>query len=352
MTNRTMFKALARPLAGLLLAGSLVQAADACSRFTYATADGNYIVGRSMDWAEDLHTDLWAFPRAMVRDGNAGPNSVKWTSKYGSVVASAYDSASADGMNEAGLAGNLLYLAEADYGDASTSAKPKMSIGAWLQYALDNFATVDEAVAALSSDPFVINAPVLPNGKAASGHLALTDAGGDVAIFEYIGGKLKVHHDRKYVVMTNSPPFDEQLAINTYWKDVGGLAFLPGTARASDRFVRLSWNLNAAPKAKDPVIGVAVAFSLIRTVSVPLGLSDPDKPNIASTLWRTVADTRAKRYYFDSSVTPNVFWVDIGKLNLAPGAKPSKLELETRPILAGEVSAQFVPAAPFVFMNH
>ncbi|HEY5206095.1 MAG TPA: linear amide C-N hydrolase [Roseiarcus sp.] len=37
------------------------------------------------------------------------------------------------------------------------------------------------------------------------GHLALADASGDSAIFEYISGKLVIHHDRKYTVMTNSP---------------------------------------------------------------------------------------------------------------------------------------------------
>lgn len=46
-----------------------------------------------MDWVEDLTTDFWAFPAGMQRDGGAaeGLESVKWTSKYGSVVASGYD---------------------------------------------------------------------------------------------------------------------------------------------------------------------------------------------------------------------------------------------------------------------
>jgi len=49
--------------------------------------------------------------------------------------------------------------------------------------------------------------------------------------------------------MTNSPTFDQQLAINTYWKAINGLNFLPGTA---DRFVRMSWSLKEVPKVKDP----------------------------------------------------------------------------------------------------
>ena len=155
-----------------------------------------------------------------------------------------------------------------------------------------------------ATDPFAVVAPDLPGGKKAGGHLALADASGDSAIFEYIAGKLVIHHDRKYTVMTNSPSFDQQLAINTYWKGVNGLNFLPGTIGSADRFVRMSWSLNAAPKEKDPRLAVATAFSLIRSISVPLGLADPEKPNIAATIWRTVSDTGAKRYFFEFVLQP------------------------------------------------
>ncbi|MGJ0507316.1 MAG: hypothetical protein ACR652_09300 [Methylocystis sp.] len=77
--------------------------------------------------------------------------------------------------------------------------------------------------------------------------------------------------------------------VNAYWKTVGGLEFLPGTARASDRFARMSWNLYAAPKVKgNPLLATAEVFSLVRALSVPLGLADPKQPNIASTIWRAV----------------------------------------------------------------
>ena len=326
--------------------------ADACTRVLYETGNGTYIVGRTMDWYDDTGTDLWAFPRGMERDGGVGANSITWTSKHGSVVADIYDAATADGINDAGLAGNILYLVEADYGDAKASGKPLLSVGGWLQYILDNYATVAEAVEALREPPFSIIAPDLPGGKAAGGHIAIADTSGDSAIFEYIDGKLKIHHDRKYTVMTNSPPFDQQLAINTYWNDVGGLKFLPGTHRASDRFARVSWNLNATPKVKDQKLATATVFSVIRNISVPIGISDPEKPNIASTLWRTVADTNARRYYFESALSPTVFWVDLDKLNIEPGGKPMKLDLSGSPIFAGEVSGQFQPTEPFKFLAH
>lgn len=280
-----------------------------------------------------------------------GPGSIKWIAKHGSVASSFYNIGTVDGLNDAGLVANALYLVESDYGDAATSKKPKLSIGAWTQYALDNFATVNEAVAALQKEPFVIVAPDLPGGHKAGAHLALADASGDSAIFEYLRGKLVIHHSPQYRVMTNSPSYDQQLAIDVYWQDVGGLKFLPGTARSADRFARMSWFLNAAAKESDPTLATATTFSLIRAISVPLGIADPERPNIASTIWRTVGDTHARRYYFESVFTPAIFWVNIDRLNLAPGAKPARLDLSGRPILSGEVSNKFAPAEPFKFLS-
>ena len=104
--------------------------ADACTRILYETGARSYMVGRTMDWTVDPSTDLWAFPKGMARDGGAGPGSIKWTAKRGSVASSFYNLATVDGMNDAGLVANVLYLVEADYGDAAKSKKPKLSIGA------------------------------------------------------------------------------------------------------------------------------------------------------------------------------------------------------------------------------
>ena len=60
----------------------------------------------------------------MQRDGGLGEGSIKWTSSYGSVISSFYNIATVEGMNEAGLVANTLYLVESDYGDAKASGKP------------------------------------------------------------------------------------------------------------------------------------------------------------------------------------------------------------------------------------
>ncbi|MCP4384577.1 MAG: linear amide C-N hydrolase [Hyphomicrobiales bacterium] len=227
---------------------------------------------------------------------------------------SGYDIGTTDGMNDAGLVANLLYLAEADYGAGFD--KPTLSVGAWAQYALDNYATVAEAVADLSTEPFQIVAPELPSGHSAGMHVAISDPPGDSAIFEYLDGKLVIHHGPQYTVMTNSPPYDEQLARAAYWDQIGGFTMLPGTNRAADRFARASFYLESVPQFDDERMATSAAFSIIRNVSVPLGVADPEAPNIATTIWRSVAYHKAKRYCFESAISPNLYWVDIDKLEL------------------------------------
>ena len=207
-------------------------------------------------------------------------------------------------------------------------------------------------MAGLSGEPFQIIAPSLPNGKAAGLHLSLSDKSGDSAIFEYVNGELVVHHGSEYQVMTNSPTYDEQLALTAYWSQIGGLSMLPGTNRAADRFVRTSFYLQSVPKFPEPRLATSAAFSIIRNASVPLGITDANAPNIASTIWRSVADHGAGRYYFESAVSPNVFWVDLENLDLAEGGQPQKLSLKEHPILAGDVSDKFSPAEPFKWLAH
>ena len=323
-----------------------------CTRIFYETGTGTYITGRGMDWNDPTApTDLWVFPKGMERNGGVGTNPVKWTSRFGSVVASLYDGASADGMNEAGLVGNVLYLAEANYGDASQTGKPTLSIGAWVQYFLDSFATVAESVAAMKDVPFTIVAPVLPNGRAASVHLSLSDPSGDSAVLEYIDGELVIHHGPECAVMTNSPVYDQQIAINAYWELIGENRMLPGTINAADRYVRASYFLRSSPKYEEPEMAVASVFSQMRSIGVPLGMADPDHPNISATLWRTVADHNACRYYFESTLRPAVFWVDLDKTNLQAGADVMRLETLGSKLLFGEVSSEFELAEPFKFMT-
>lgn len=351
MMKKIRIKQACSELATRIVALIPIQAAHACTRAVYLGPEDTIITVRSMDWFNDIGTNLWAFPRGLERDGVAGASSIHWTSQHGSVIAAGFDGASADGMNEQGLVANLLYLTESEYvKPMQDDPRQPLSLSLWVQYVLDHYATVAEAVATLSTEPFYVVPIMTPDGKPGTMHLAISDATGDSAIFEYVDGKLNIHHSRNYQVMTNSPVYDQQLALNNYWEQIGGTTMLPGTNRAADRFVRASFYINAIPQTANINDAIASAFSVIRNVSVPLGITTPGQPNISSTIWRTVSDQKNKRYFFESTRSPNVFWVNLADLDFAAGAPTKKLTLTDGEIYAGNTAAQFLPAEPFEFL--
>lgn len=329
-----------------------ITTAEACTRGVFIGDNNTVITLRSMDWQNDIGSNIWVMPRGIERTGAAGPNSIVWTSKYGSVIASAFDAATADGMNERGLVANLLYLSESIYPKSPPEPDSKpMSISAWTQYVLDNFATVHEAVAAMRQEDFYVIPVESPDGAAGTVHLSISDASGDSAVFEYVDGELTIHHGRDYKVMTNSPVYDQQLALDAYWKQIGGLTMLPGTNRAADRFARTSFYLDALPKNVDDATAVAAAFSVIRNASVPLGITTPDQPNISSTRWRSVSDQKNLRYYFEPTRSPNVFWLDFDQLDFSEGAPVQRLMLTDGSVYAGDAATHLEPTEAFAFLE-
>ncbi|HBJ69571.1 linear amide C-N hydrolase [Alcaligenes nematophilus] len=349
-----LLKKCRRTLLACAVGLALVPAASqACTRAVFLGDNGQVITGRSMDWKLDVGTNLWIFPRGEKRTGEAGPSSIEWTSKYGSVIASGYDLASTDGANEKGLNVNLLWLVESQYPTPQKGDKT-LSMSLWGQYVLDNFATVAEAVAALEKNPFVVISDKVPNEeRLATLHLSMSDSSGDSAIIEYIDGKQHIHHSRKYQVLTNSPTFDQQLAIRDYWQSVGGMNMLPGTSRAADRFARASFYIDAVPRNLSDDKAVASVLSVMRNASTPYGMTVPDQPNNSSTRWRTVFDHQRSLYYFDSVLSPGAFWVDMRKVDFsAETGKVMKLDLgpEQSTVYMGEALEHFKPAKPFQFL--
>jgi choloylglycine hydrolase len=299
-----------------------------------------------------MGTKLYAMPRGIERQGMTSTNPMKWTSKYGSVVGAIWNSASADGMNEAGLVANLLYLAESNYGERD-AALAGLSVSVWAQYYLDNFATVAEAVEATKTVQ-VVPFGLTHKGEAVDApiHISLADATGDSAVIEILDGKPVIHHGKQFTVMTNSPPYDEQLILLKQYEGLGGNKPLPGTADADDRFVRSAYYLTKLPEQpttyQEAVAGV---LTVIRNAATPIGANDPVKPNVSATQWRTISDLTNKRYFFEFTNMPNVVWIDLDKLSLNEGAPVQAFDLAADLEASGQISDKFSDVKPFEFQT-
>ncbi|MFV8161755.1 linear amide C-N hydrolase [Mycobacterium sp. 134] len=325
-----------------------------CTRVMWPEAGEAVLVGRNMDFHKDLMTNLWKQPRGIQRD-DAVSGKLTWTSKYGSVIAAAFDIASVDGMNEAGLAGHILWLAESTYGEPDDS-RTQLGQYIWLQYFLDNFATVADAVAWIAETDVQVVQMDDPTGGVRPGlHLALDDATGDSAIIEYIDGHARVYHSKDYTVMTNSPTFDQQLELVKSFTGLGGDQPIPGSTLASDRFARATYYSGRLPKPSSQVEAIAGMFSVIRNAAQPFRIPDPGKPDASQTIWQVVLDLTNKRYVYESTTRPNIVWIDLADLDFSEGSPQLKLDLigklAVQGGIAGNVADKFEDKGPMTFLS-
>lgn len=348
----TLFTRIA--VAGALLSvilGSL--AAEACSRILWDTALGTY-VGRGEDWYEDAPEDLWVLPRGMVRDGLAGEGSYKWKSKYGSLVVVMNNHIAMDGINECGFSAHILWLSGTKVAPRDPK-RPGLAMSLWMQWYLDSFATVKEAVDASQNMPFQLRMAMDEHGMTSMFHIAVEDAGGDSAIFEMIDGKLKIYHDRRYVVMTNQPTYDKQLEILSQYAGFGGSKPLPGTHDPSDRFIRGAFYAKNLPAPQSERDAIAALMSVMRNVGQPFGLPSPERQAFAEgavshTVFRTIMNLDKRILYFDRVMSPTVFWVRLEGLDFSEGTPTKKLSTADN-ALALDATDKFQPAEMFEFIS-
>jgi choloylglycine hydrolase len=349
-------RAVIRAAAVGVVSASLVLApaapVSACTRILWNDNKLAVVVGRTMDWPESTEPVLTVFPRGMRRDGGKlGPatvvaeNAARWTSRYGSVVTTIYGIGTADGMNEKGLGAHMLFLVATDFGPRDP-ARRGVQAGLWAQYLLDNAATVAEALELMQQIQPVL---VTVQGHRSTVHLAIEDATGDSAIVEFIDGKPRVHHGRQFTIMTNDPPFDQQLAnlARFDFTDATRETPLPGNVNPLDRFVRASFFLKKLPEPKNEREAIAGILAIARNASVPFGAPNYAPGTLYNTEYRTALDLTNRRYFFELTTSPNVVWVDLARFNLAPGA-PVKVLDPDNVELSGNVSSRFRTAkAPF-----
>jgi choloylglycine hydrolase len=343
----------ARSILCLLLLSLILQPAYPCTRFLWDTKKQDVIVGRNMDWVEDTGSNMWLLPRGIARDGGVEGNPLKWTAKYGSVVLTAYDIGTTDGMNEKGLVAKVLYLTESNFGSRDEKL-PGISVSLWAQYFLDNYETVEQAIEDFKSTPFQVQTTSVQTSagrRDGTVHLAISDKTGDSVVIEYIDGKPKIYHDKSFKVMTNSPPYDEQLATLKHYKGFGGTKDLPGTTAAADRFVRAAYYAQQLPQPTEYRESIAGVLSVLRNVSQPFGVPDPARPYISTTRWRTVADMTRGVYFYENTLSPNIVWVQLDRLEFKKNAPVQKIILVKNYDLVGDISGYFKPVKPFEFQK-
>lgn len=310
------------------LSFGLISTADACSRITYTSNNGDVVIGRTMDWAKPDDVRLSLFPKGVKRSG-MGNNPFTWTSKYASLAATSHDFVNS-GINETHLVVDVLYQYFSDYGTVKSTEKTITST-MLTQFLLDNFASAQEVADYFNTPKFrvIMDKEIADRlGAELRLHYIVTDKTGDNVIIEFVDGKAKVYHQKGRIVLTNEPEYDKMLAIRNYFKQLGIENNMPGSALSEARFVYLTGWLDQLVSTVLPEVQkeiplytfddqtIAMVLSLMRGVSTPFGVVfDTAHMNNTSTLWRTVTDIKNGVFYFDSALKPLTVKININQVD-------------------------------------
>ena len=332
-----------------LISSLIINNANACSRITYTTNSGNVVTGRTMDWESEDKPSIIVNQRRVVKMSASKNNPARWITKYGSVVVSSQSHLTNSGINEKGLAGDVLWLDASNYGSIK-SGESSLLFTEYLQYLLDNFASVEEVVSFVNSGKIrPTNSQKSKSSITMKFHYILTDKTGDNAIIEYVNGEAKVYHKKGRIALTNDPTYDKMSAIKDYFKEIGILRNMPGSSLSQARYIyatgwldeltnkKLNGYIKGIPNQSFDEQTVMSVLSVMRGVSTPLGVElTKAEPNNTSTLWRTVIDIKNNKFYFDSALAMTTVWVDLNKIDFATDHK--SIDLSNGKILHGDVT--------------
>ncbi len=328
-----------------------------CTDFQLTAEDKSEVVGRSMEFALNLRSEVVLHPQGekysiTLTNPHSDPiQGLSWTSKYGYLAVNAFGlDLPVDGMNEKGLSFGALWFPGAEYQKVPAGKESEAllltNIGNWL---LGNFATVDEARAGLEK-VYLFAEPIAEFGNTIPPcHISLHDATGKSIVIEFIKGE-KVISDNPVRILTNAPYFEWHVvnlsnyinlnAMNAGPVKIGntvidgtgqgsGFLGIPGDWTPPSRFVRIAAYKQFAKRAKNSTDVTILALHLLNTVDIPLG--DVQEKNNTSdyTQWVVIKDLTNKNFYVRSYEDPNLYQIDMSKLNMAPNAPQVKMTIPT-----------------------
>ncbi|HEX8250422.1 MAG TPA: linear amide C-N hydrolase [Pyrinomonadaceae bacterium] len=294
----------------------------ACTTFCLK-GGGEVLFGKNYDWmiGDGL---IFVNRRGVAKTATrGGSNSARWTSRYGSVTFNQYGRENpSGGMNEAGLVVEIMWLDDSTYPAADT--RPTVDTLEWVQYQLDNFASVDEVVKANE------NVRISSLVKL---HYLVNDKNGNSASIEFLNGKLVAHTGDKMPVSALANDTYEKSW--TYAKSVepfGGARKLPPSSSSLDRFTRAALKVREFEKeaAKKPV---EYAFAVLDDVAQK-----------GYTQWSIVYDQKAAKIYFRTLASREIKSIDTKAFDYSCGGAVKILDVNTNK--GGDVTRSFTDYTP------
>lgn len=249
-----------------------------CTTFVLKAHDGLFL-GRNLDWVSDQGL-------VVVNQRNTAKSSfvfapekaIGWVSKYGSVSFNQFGKEFPyGGINEKGLVVEIM-VSEAEYPEADE--RPMVNELQWIQYQLDNCATIEDVLATDSK---------LRIGQAhESLHYIICDAEGNTAVVEFLNGKM-VHYTGKSLPVPVLENESYSSSMNNY------------TNNDQCRFTTAA---NLVKKYNGTSSGVEYSFKILQQVAL-------------SAEWSIVYDITQKQIHFKTTSNEKIRVIDLNSFDFS-----------------------------------
>lgn len=290
----------------------------ACTTFCI-NKDGQIVFGRTYDWitgAGIVNTNQRGLYKTSMKNNDG--ETISWISRFGSITFNQYGKEfPTGGMNENGLVVELMWLDGTVY--PKPDARPSVGVLQWIQYQLDNSATVEDVI---TSD-----ARLRINDENTPLHYLIADAKGNVASIEFLKGKMVVHkgNNLPFPVLTNNT-YDESLQAKNNFSKKGGV--LPSN-NSIERFVNACSMIEQLNADNISMPLTSFAFSILDKVSQG-----------SYTKWSIVYDISKKEIHFKTADDPHIKTVRFNGFDFSCGI-PSRM-FNMNQAGTGDVTAKFI----------
>jgi len=264
-------------LAALLISFKLFS----CTTFSFSDSKGNIVFGRNFDFPVGMgHIQVNYKNMHKTAFILAPENPISWISKYGSIT---FNQCGREfpygGMNEAGLVIEQMWLQEAVY--PKMDKRYGLSELQWIQYHLDNSATVEEVI---NSDSLIR----ISFTTIATLHFLISDPNGNVATIEYLNGEMVVHRgkDLPYPVLANCT-YEHSLKYKENMDNKVSIQYNDWTENSSGRFLKAA---SLIENYNDDLNIIDYSFFILDSVAQEKG-----------TQWSIVYDITNREIHFKSS---------------------------------------------------
>lgn len=340
---------------------------NACTDFKLTASDGTILITRSMEFGQDLKSNLRSSPRGRhFKNTVSNKPGLSWQSIYGYVYVDGFNlDASFDGINETGLTFEYLYLpGDTKYQTVPAGKEiksiPYIYFGDWI---LGNFKSVKEVKEALQ-DVYVVAQTIPQLGNAIlPAHASIYDSQGNGIVVEFYNNEIKIFEN--IGIMTNSPKYDWHVTnLRNYinlsannpaaivkdgmiYSGTGqgsGSVGIPGDASPPSRFVKTAFMINNVYKAADAPKLINLAEHIINNVDLPAGYvrsTEQGTTATDTTQWVVFKDITHKTLYYrtyDDMSLRAISMSEIDFSNLAPRLKMPLMTANTTNNITSEFS--------------